>query len=167
MRGYLSVDIRFHMDNGRWHYLLEKQAPIDCHTSSMEVEYIGATPAIQEILWLRDLLHELGIIRSSPTILNMDNQGAVSLAHGVGDSNQTKHIDIPHHFIHSHVEEKCVKVQYTLTDKMITDILTKNLACTKHNYFVTKLGMVPCLSGSVGNGYSVNSGTKSDTSCVH
>ena len=30
--------------------------------SSTEAEYIGATPAVHEILWLRDLLCELGIV---------------------------------------------------------------------------------------------------------
>ena len=95
--------------------------------SSTEAEYVRATPAVQEILWLRDLLHELGIIDSSPSILNMDNQGAVSLTRGAGDSNRTKHIDIRHHFICCHVEEKRVKVQYTPTDEMIADILMKNL----------------------------------------
>src|SRR5882757_6253992 len=117
--------------------------------SSTEAEYVGATPAVQEILWLRDLLCELGVIDPSPSLLNMDNRGAVSLTCGAGDSNQTKHIDIRHHFIHLHVEEKRVRVQYTPTDKMTTDILTKNLGRMKHDYFITKLGMVPRLSGSV------------------
>jgi len=117
--------------------------------SSTEAEYVGATPAVQEILWLRDLLCELGVTDSSPSLLNMDSRGAVSLTRGVGDSNRTKHIDIRHHFIRSHVEEKCIRVQYIPTDEMIVDILTKNLGRMKHDYFVTKLGMVPRLSGSV------------------
>ena len=59
--------------------------------SSTEVEYVGATPAVQEILWLRDLLCKLGVADPTPSLLNMDNQGAVSLTCRVGDSNQTKH----------------------------------------------------------------------------
>ncbi len=47
--------------------------------SSTEAEYVRATPAMQEILWLKDLLCKLGINDSSPLILNMDNQGAVSI----------------------------------------------------------------------------------------
>jgi len=62
--------------------------------SSTEAEYVRATPAMQEILWLKDLLCKLGINDSSPLILNMDNQGAVSLTRGAGNSNRTKHIDI-------------------------------------------------------------------------
>ena len=41
--------------------------------SSTEVEYVGATPAVQEVVWLRDLLCELGITDDSPSLLNMDN----------------------------------------------------------------------------------------------
>src|SRR5258706_8079716 len=41
--------------------------------SSTEAEYVGTTPAVQEVIWLRDLLQELGIIDDSPSLLNMDN----------------------------------------------------------------------------------------------
>jgi len=116
--------------------------------SSMEAEYIGATPAVQEVIWLKDLLCELGITDSSPSILNMDNQGAVCLTCRAGDSNQTKHIDIHYHFIRSHVESKHIKIKYLLMDEMIANILMKNLGRTKHNYFVGKLGLISHLSGS-------------------
>jgi len=117
--------------------------------SSTEAEYVGATPAVQEVVWLRDLLCELGVTDTSLSILNMDNRGAVSLTRGAGDSNRMKHINIRYHFIRSHVEGKHIKVQYLLTDEMIADILTKNLSCTKHDYFIRKLGMVSRSSGSV------------------
>jgi hypothetical protein len=67
--------------------------------SSTEAEYIGVTPAVQEIIWLRDLLCELGITNTSPLLLNMDNHRAVTLTCGTGDSHQMKHIDIHYHFI--------------------------------------------------------------------
>jgi hypothetical protein len=60
-----------------------------------------------------------------------------------------KHINICYHFIQLHVKQKQIKVQYLLTDKMVADILTKNLGCVKHEYFIARLGMVSCLSGSV------------------
>ena len=93
--------------------------------SSTEAEYVGATLAVQEIIWLRDLLCELGITNTSPTALNMDNRGAVSLIQGTDDSNRTKHIDIRYHFIHSHIEHKCIKVQYVTTDEMVANICNK------------------------------------------
>jgi len=67
--------------------------------SSTEAEYVGTTPAVQEVIWLRDLLRELGIIDDSPSLLNMDNRGVIALTRGAGDSNRTKHIDIRYHFI--------------------------------------------------------------------
>jgi hypothetical protein len=60
-----------------------------------------------------------------------------------------KHINIHYHFIRSHVEQKRIKVQYLLTDEMVAGILTKNLGHVKHEYFIARLGMVSCLSGSV------------------
>ena len=41
--------------------------------SSTEAEYVGATLAVQEVVWLRDLLCELGITNNSLSLLNMDN----------------------------------------------------------------------------------------------
>ena len=116
--------------------------------SSTEAEYVSATPAVQKILWLRDLLRELEVADNSPSVLNMDNHRAVCLTRGAGDSNKTKHIDIQYHFIRSHVEQKCIKVQYTPMDEMIADVLTKNLSCSKHDYFTSKLGIVVRSSGS-------------------
>jgi hypothetical protein len=55
--------------------------------SSTEAEYIGATPAVQEIIWLRDLLCELGITDTSPLLLNIDNCRVVTLTCGTGDSH--------------------------------------------------------------------------------
>ena len=119
--------------------------------SSTEAEYVGAMPAVQEIIWLRDLLCELRITDHSPSLLNMDNRGAVTLTRGTGDNHQTKHIDIRYHFICSHVEQNQIKVQYVPTGEMVADVLTKNLGRVKHEYFVEKLGMVSRLSGSVRN----------------
>jgi hypothetical protein len=119
--------------------------------SLTEAEYVGATPAVQEIIWLRDLLCELGITDTSPLLLNMDNCRVATLTCGTGDSHQTKHINICYHFIRSHVKQKQIKVQYLLTDKMVVDILTKNLGHVKHEYFIARLGMVSRLSGSVRN----------------
>jgi len=117
--------------------------------SSMEAEYVGATPAVQEVIWLRDLLCKLGIASTAPSLLNMDNRGAICLTCGAGDSNQTKHIDIRYHFIWSHVKSKHIEVRYLPMDKMVADILTKNLRHIKHNYFIGKLGIVSQSSGSV------------------
>lgn len=72
----------------------------------------------------------------------MDNQGAVYLTCGAGDSNKMKHINIRYHFIQSHVEQRHIKVQFMTTDKMTTNILIKNLGCLKHDYFTMALGIV-------------------------
>jgi len=39
--------------------------------SSTEAEYVGATPAVQEVVWLRDLLCKLEITDDSPSLLNL------------------------------------------------------------------------------------------------
>jgi len=120
--------------------------------SSTEAVYVGATPAVQEILWLRDLLCELGVSDSSPSLLNMDNQGAVLLTRGAGDSNHTKHIDIQHHFIREQVSLGTVTFKFISTDAMAADILTKGLPKNKHQEMIKLIGVKTTMSGSVGNG---------------
>jgi len=86
--------------------------------SSTEVEYVGATLAVGEILCLRDPLCELGVTGPSLSVLNMDNRRAVSQQETVIESDRTKHIDIRHQFIRVHVEEKRIRVQYIPTDEI-------------------------------------------------
>ena len=114
MHGYEIVNIWIHLDTEWWSSCWRSKLQSIVVPSSTEAEYVGATPAVQEIIWLRDLLCELGITDTSPTTLNMDNQGAISLTCGAGNSNQTKHINIHYHFICSHVEHKHIKVLYTV-----------------------------------------------------
>jgi hypothetical protein len=48
--------------------------------SSTEAEYIAAVSAGQEIIWLCNLLSELGYTFSSPSTLHVDNNSALSVA---------------------------------------------------------------------------------------
>ena len=48
--------------------------------STTEAEYVAATSAGQEILWLRNLLTEFGYKLSSPSTLHIDNRSALSVA---------------------------------------------------------------------------------------
>ena len=48
--------------------------------STTEAEYVAATSAGQEILWLHNLFHELGYTISMPSTLFIDNCSALSVA---------------------------------------------------------------------------------------
>ena len=45
-----------------------------------EAEYFGAMLALKDLIWLRDLLFDLGLLVSGPTVMYCDSQSAVGMA---------------------------------------------------------------------------------------
>jgi hypothetical protein len=67
--------------------------------STTESEYVAATHAAKEILWLCSLLSQLFAMELEPTMLFSDNQLAIALMKDHQYHARTKHIDIRFHFI--------------------------------------------------------------------
>ena len=64
--------------------------------STTEVEYISATEASKEAIWLTILCCELGLPKQIP-VLHCDNRSAICLAKNTIYHARTKHIDIQRH----------------------------------------------------------------------
>jgi hypothetical protein len=73
--------------------------------STTESEYVAATYATKEALWLRSLIFEVFGKTLPPTTLFSDNQSAIALAKEHQYHARTKHIDIRFHFIRWIIEE--------------------------------------------------------------
>jgi ribonuclease HI len=82
--------------------------------SKVEAEYMAASRAVQEALWLRKLLPELDIGATSMTIYG-DNQGALKLLKNPIPSVRSKHIDVHHHFARERVCRGEVEFKYIST----------------------------------------------------
>jgi len=94
--------------------------------STTEAEYMAASDATREIVWLRDLLAELNQLKlSEPTPLYQDNQGAIFLENNNCSNQRSKHIDVRYHFIREQVQMKHIEVIYCPTADMIADFFTK------------------------------------------
>lgn len=96
-------------------------------TSSAEAEYMAAGAATQEILWLRALLGEMTFVQSDATVLYCDNQAAIAIASDDVHHTRTKHIDIRHHFIRSHIASGVLSLKWISSTEQQADILTKAL----------------------------------------
>jgi hypothetical protein len=68
--------------------------------STTEAEYIAATEAAKEAVWLQNLIRGLGASIDRPTLLRGDNAGAISLLRNPEFHSRSKHIDIRFHFIY-------------------------------------------------------------------
>jgi hypothetical protein len=120
----------------------KKQATVA--TSSTEAEYMAAAHGTRHILWLRNLLDELGTnAKSSPTQFLMDNKGAIDLTKESRHHQRTKHIDVAHHFIRERVEDNTVKVTYCPTSEMLADGFTKPLPRAKFIHMLNELRIAP------------------------
>jgi len=94
--------------------------------STAEAEYMAASQAVKEALWLRKLTSDLGGDLKTMQLYT-DNQAALTLLKNPIASARSKHIDIIYHFARERVARKEVKFDYCPTAKMIADIMTKAL----------------------------------------
>ena len=62
--------------------------------STTESEYIAATHAAKEALWLHSLITQLFSVNLDPTTLFSDNQSVITLTQDHQYHARTKHIDI-------------------------------------------------------------------------
>lgn len=109
-------------------------------TSSMESEYMSASAATKEAVWLQNFVHELSFHALSsntgrpPVILFMDNKAAIRVAKNPEFYARSKHIDICYHFIRQRVELRHIQIHYKKTSAMLADFLTKALPSAKFIY---------------------------------
>ena len=115
--------------------------------STAEAEYIAATHAAKEGIWLQRLIGELYDVVITPTTLHCDNQAALTLATTDNFHARTKHIDIRYHFIRHCVETGAFKLIYCPTDDMVADIFTKALPGWKVKGHTAALGLRSACGG--------------------
>lgn len=96
--------------------------------STAEAEYMALFAGVQEAVYLRRLLRELGYPQGKPTPIFVDNQAAIQLALNPVDHKRTKHIDVKYHFCREKVEEKVILPEYIASSEQLADIFTKDLA---------------------------------------
>jgi hypothetical protein len=109
--------------------------------STTEAEYVAATHAAKEALWLRTFVSEIFGPISNATTLYSDNQSAIALSKDHQYHARTKHIDIRFHYIRWIIDEGKLKLVYCPTEDMVADTLTKPLPSAKAKDFACELGL--------------------------
>ena len=116
--------------------------------STTEAEYMAASAAIKEALWLKKLLGDLHIVDVNNTITILsDNQGAIKLLHNPITSMRSKHIDVIYHFARERIARKEVAIEYVRTEHMLADVLTKALPKVKHALCCAGMGVCKAIMG--------------------
>nr|GEU99311.1 zinc finger, CCHC-type [Tanacetum cinerariifolium] len=103
----------------------KKQATIAL--SSCESEFIAATTASIQALWLKRLLSKLTDSQEEKVTIQVDNKSAISLMKNLVFHGRSKHIATNYHFIRECVERKDIQVEFVNGEYQKADILTKAL----------------------------------------
>ena len=96
--------------------------------SSCEAELYAEAAAINEVLWLKGLLAELGLPVEERSLVIGDNQGTIALSKNGVKSERTKHVDVKYHFVTDEINKKTVETKWVPSEEQQADIFTKALA---------------------------------------
>ncbi|KAK8600640.1 hypothetical protein V6N12_050493 [Hibiscus sabdariffa] len=103
--------------------------------STKEAEYIAASEAAKEAVWIKKFISEFGVVPSiSDAIeLHCDNNGAIAQGKEPRSHQRSKHILRCFHIIREIIDQGNVEICKVDTDDNIVDPLTKPLAQQKHD----------------------------------
>ncbi|KAE8686612.1 Methyl esterase 17 [Hibiscus syriacus] len=109
-------------------------------TSTIEAEYVAATQASKEAIWLKMLFEELGHNQEYVSLF-CDSQSILHLARNLAFHSRTKHIRVQYHFIREKVEEGTVDMQKIHTKDNIADFITKAINADKFTWCRSSCGL--------------------------
>ena len=111
--------------------------------STCEEEYIAASEAANEGVWMKEFISNLGLIASAscPMKFFCDNTGAIALAKESRFHKRTKHIERRFNSIHDQVKEGDIEICKIHMDLNVTDPLTEPLSRGKHDQHQDSMGV--------------------------
>ena len=128
----------FSLFGGAISWLSKKQVVVELSTT--EVEYMAATHASKEVVWLQRLCSELGLKQQAMRI-DCDSQSAIFLAKNSAYHSRTKHIDVQYHFVRDMVESMKVLLEKVDTLENVADSLTKPVSTEKFSWGRAAMGI--------------------------
>ena len=95
----------------------------------MEAEYIAASEAAKEAIWLKNFLSDLEVVPNmdKPITLYCDNSGAVANSREPRSHKRGKHIERKYHLIREIINRRDVIVTKIQTLDNLADSFTKTL----------------------------------------
>jgi hypothetical protein len=109
--------------------------------STIEAEYVAATVAVNQAIWIRKLMADLQMEQKESTQILVDNQAAISIAKNPVFHGKTKHFKLKLYFLREVQREGEIQLIYCKTENQNVDILTKPLPQAKYEFFRQRLGV--------------------------
>jgi hypothetical protein len=96
--------------------------------STCESELIGLGDSYGYVLYINNILIELGLIPVKPAVIFQDNESTIQIAtNGMSSNHRVKHLETIDLFIYDKVEKKKVIIKKLNTKDMLADFFTKAL----------------------------------------
>ena len=111
--------------------------------STTEAEYIAASEASKEAVWIKKFISKLGVVPTivDPVVLYCDNNGAIAQAKEPRSHQRSKHVLRRYHLIREIIGRGDIVIHKIPSDGNIADPLTKALSQQKHECHVQSYGM--------------------------
>ncbi|KAH9650169.1 hypothetical protein KPL70_026264 [Citrus sinensis] len=114
-----------------WRSILQSKIAL----STTEAEYMAATEAVKEDIWLKGLLGDLGVIQENIAVF-CDNQSAIFLAKNQTYHARTKHIDVKYHYLREIIKSGEVLLKKIDTKDNPSDMLTNVVSGVKFQHYL-------------------------------
>ena len=112
----------FYLDESLITWVSQKQRCVAL--SSCEAEFMAATAAACQGIWLQGLLRQISDVKVGPVVIYIDNRSAIDLARNPVFHGRSKHIDVRYHFIRECVEQGKIILKHVSTEQQKADVLT-------------------------------------------
>ncbi|XP_074282806.1 phenylcoumaran benzylic ether reductase POP1-like [Silene latifolia] len=114
--------------------------------STAEAEYVAASAAVNQVIWLRKILQDLGYKQEGATKVMVDNKSAIAIAKNPVCFSKTKHMKVRFYALRDAEQEKEVELIHCPSEFQLADILTKALPTARFEFLRSKLGVTPKVS---------------------
>nr|GEW94378.1 ribonuclease H-like domain, reverse transcriptase, RNA-dependent DNA polymerase [Tanacetum cinerariifolium] len=118
-----TIGIIFYYGESPISWSTQKQAIVAL--SSCESEFIAATAAATQALWLKRLLSKLTYSEEETVTIKVDSKSSIALMKNLVFYGRSKHIDTKYQFIRECVEREGIQVEFISGEYQKADILKK------------------------------------------
>ena len=129
----------FSLGSGVFSWCIKKQEIVA--QSTAEAEFIAATTAVNQVLWLKKVLCDLHMQQNHMTEIFIDNQAAIAISKDPVCHGKAKHFNIKLYFLREMQQNGEVILVYCKSEYQLADLLTKPLPVSKFELLRQKIGV--------------------------
>ncbi|KAL0420428.1 UNVERIFIED_CONTAM: Secreted RxLR effector protein [Sesamum latifolium] len=111
--------------------------------SNTEAEYIAASKAVKEAVWMKNYIQELSVVPSipEPVVIFCDNNGAIAQAKEPRSHHRSKHILRCYHLLREMVSRGDYRMDRVSSTENTADPLTNPMSQIAHTQHLDKMDL--------------------------